>query len=224
MSITKFAILAFAIGIDAIAAELETKVHDGREVEEGIYSDLWRFTVEPQDEQLVLATRLIKMDEDNASSGLPAFEKVEVIRYVSKGQYSEEVSYLYYFHKDRKLGDRRVTFEKWVLSGFGQTINLDPIFSATAATHKVSGRSSTVGSGSEVQKQCVSRRFRFENRTTRLTVKFSLETINLDEAKLMAKKAGVELPARKEDSWALTLPPKHKPAKTSGRVESLEAK
>ncbi len=202
MKIISILTLALALVTSIDANELSTKVHTDKEEADGVFSDLWRFSMKPLDEQLVLATFWIEVDEALDTTGLPDSQKIEMFHYISGGLLSKDVGYTKVFNTEREVGDERF-YKEWTISGFGQELKLGPMILDGSGGGSANVKVST-------QQQSVRRRFRFvdqpENPSNSLVVGFELKTLNIEDAEARATKAGIKLPERKEKSWSITLP------------------
>jgi len=214
------------------AQELFKKRQDEVEVGDGITASTWRLTVHPHPGQLVMTAFVVEVGEAVEGEFDLTSRKVEMIHYVPRGDYVQDVGYKKYLNKEREVYDPRI-YRKWKISGLGQNVTLGPMI------HLGDGGGSAVAKILDQPGQRVSRRFRFsnsdedffneggstfENRSRHIVVKFVVETALLDNAVAKAAEAGIDkLPELNGKPWSITLPQIEQPVEQDGADEPATA-
>ena len=205
-------LLLFSTGT-LYAGKLYEKIQDDEEIGNGITANTWRLTVQSHPDQLILTTFLVEVGEAlKEETGLTS-RKVEVIHYVPKGDYVQDVGYRRFWNEDREAYDPQL-FDKWQIFGLGQNVTLGPMDWVNGG-----GGCGTL-SNVDPPAQRVHRRFKLtssledaingkadENPSTHIFFNFVVEAVLLKDAVAKAAEAGVdELPELNGTPWSVTLP------------------
>lgn len=167
-----------------------------RELTENVTRDLWKFTVAPHENEVVLATFRVEPDVKLSTEGLPKAQVIESIHYVPKGSVDQYVSYTRVSAGIRKNDDD--PFHRVIrITGFGHSFDVGADLDPDGGWEVVTGDASMV--------------FRFQddptNATKRLVVRLSLKRLPVSKAKAQAGMRRISLPALDNTCWSLTLPP-----------------
>ena len=200
------------------ANELSEKLQDDEEIANGVIASSWRLTVQPHPGQLVMTRFIVEVGEELEAKSQLTSRKIEMIHYVPKGNYTQDVGYKKHLNLEQKAHDPQFN-KKWEIWGLGQNVTLGPL-------NWVGG-----GGGSGTSKvfdhpcESVNRRFRLtsdletaliegreEKLSKQVSFNFHVYTQSLDIVAAKAAEAGIDrLPELNEKPWSITLPEIEKP-------------
>ena len=172
------------------------QIEKNRELTENVWRDLWKFNVEPSDNEVVLASFKVEPDVKFSTEGLPKAQTIESIHYVPEGAIAKFVSYTGVSAGARKSDED--PFHRLIrITGFGHSFDVDGDLDNDGGWEVTTGEPTMV--------------FRFQddpkNPTKRLIVTLSLKRLPVSKAKVQAGIRRISLPELDDTSWSLTLPP-----------------
>ena len=172
------------------------EVEKNRELTENVWRNLWKFNVDPRDNEVVLATFRVEPDVKFSTEGLPKAQTIESIHYVPEGAVAKLVSYTGVSAGVRRSDDD--PFHRLIrITGFGHSFDVGDELDNDGGWEVTTGEATMV--------------FRFQddptNPTKRLMVTLSLKRLPVSKAKLKAGLRRIKLPELEETCWSLTLPP-----------------
>lgn len=185
------------LGGQVIAAEPSIQqMEKNRELTENVWRDLWKFNVDPRDNEVVLATFKVEPDVKLSTGGLPKAQTIESIHYVPEGSVAKFVSCTGVLAGVRKSDDE--PFHRLLrITGFGHSFDVGDDLDNDGGWEVTTGEATMV--------------FRFQddptNPTKRLMVTLSLKGMPVSNAKVLAGIRRISLPELDDTCWSLTLPP-----------------
>jgi hypothetical protein len=203
--------------------ELSRKLQDDEEIANGVVASSWRLTVQPHPGQLVMTRFIVEVGEELEAEFQLTSRKIEMIHYVPKGNFTQDVGYKRHLNLEQKVHDPQFN-KKWEIWGLGQNVTLGPLNWA--------GGGGGTGTSKVFDHPCESanRRFRLtsdleaaliegreENPSKQISFNFHVYTQFLDIVAAKAAEAGIDkLPELNGEPWSITLPQMEQPVE-SGR-------